>query len=713
MVRRHSVLPGYSNLVKYQTRGEVQEGYWSQPSGWTWGSYEVPNWLKTTIQVGDPTGVSSWGDVGKSWEEFGDDPSLGSFGNALLETASAVPIVGKIGKVAKVTSTATKAAKAGKVAKIGRKAAELGQKAYNTKASKLLLRPIETIVDYNNPLTRFYLGATGKAVEHAPKGLRTVLRTTTPFNRGRRYFTLGDAVMGTNESVPEDFYYEDQGSSAPDSDFLQVQKMGGNYYNNLNLNDMYFYATGGIPNNPGFNALPDYVQKKIIANMMYGGIKKFQGDFDGSEVSDDDMVMNDYSNDYDPGLTSYNFQNLDSFPDDYDQPLPGIVFNAKTTPVASAPPSAAPAPGYSTFVGPTLPPGYQAGTPSAKYEGVSIVDYLASKGLPSDYASRKGLAKSLGIGGYRGTANQNLQMIAMLQADSSPLSEYAAMTGAGTGGGGRRKSSAAAGMSEGEAEENPYVAINPDTGKPYIFDQVSSGDATTAAGESESGVMPWVLGGLGAAGAGYGAYKFLKGRGAKPSGIPMPPASSQKLLPSSDMAKQFQFRQNVNRGNAVLSEIRARGFYTADDLRVLKSAGYKNIEKVMQDFPKGTAAEAAKFVKQATKKVASKPSAVRQAMRAGWQAAKEAPLLKFLSRVRKYGGEEGYSGTFSGNTYYEMGGGYPYGGMVSPDMMGASGYDLPQFRDGSAGMTNGSEMYVTPEQMEMLRQQGYDFDVIG
>jgi hypothetical protein len=33
---------------------------------------------------------------------------------------------------------------------------------------------------------------------------------------------------------------------------------------------------GGTPNNPGFNALPDYVQEKIIANMEYGGLPTAQ-----------------------------------------------------------------------------------------------------------------------------------------------------------------------------------------------------------------------------------------------------------------------------------------------------------------------------------------------------------------------------------------------------------------------------------------------------
>ena len=33
---------------------------------------------------------------------------------------------------------------------------------------------------------------------------------------------------------------------------------------------------GGGIDNPGFNALPEYVQEKIIANMQIGGLKKYK-----------------------------------------------------------------------------------------------------------------------------------------------------------------------------------------------------------------------------------------------------------------------------------------------------------------------------------------------------------------------------------------------------------------------------------------------------
>ena len=40
-----------------------------------------------------------------------------------------------------------------------------------------------------------------------------------------------------------------------------------------------YMQDGGTPNNPGFNALPEYVQEKIIANMQYGGLLQAQFGF--------------------------------------------------------------------------------------------------------------------------------------------------------------------------------------------------------------------------------------------------------------------------------------------------------------------------------------------------------------------------------------------------------------------------------------------------
>lgn len=54
--------------------------------------------------------------------------------------------------------------------------------------------------------------------------------------------------------------------------------------------------------------------------------------------------------------------------------------------------------------------------PAATYTGVSIVNYLASVGQPSDYASRAKLAQQQGITNYTGTAAQNTQLLNTLRS---------------------------------------------------------------------------------------------------------------------------------------------------------------------------------------------------------------------------------------------------------------------------------------------------------
>jgi hypothetical protein len=60
---------------------------------------------------------------------------------------------------------------------------------------------------------------------------------------------------------------------------------------------------------------------------------------------------------------------------------------------------------------------------------VSIVDYLKSIGQPSDFASRKKLAEQYGIKDYQGTAQQNLQLLALLKSGQKPAAGEAIPTG--------------------------------------------------------------------------------------------------------------------------------------------------------------------------------------------------------------------------------------------------------------------------------------------
>jgi len=59
----------------------------------------------------------------------------------------------------------------------------------------------------------------------------------------------------------------------------------------------------------------------------------------------------------------------------------------------------------------------------SKYEDGSVVDYLADKNQDFSYSHRKEIAKELGIENYRGTAEQNLQMLSMLKQASQPKEE--------------------------------------------------------------------------------------------------------------------------------------------------------------------------------------------------------------------------------------------------------------------------------------------------
>jgi hypothetical protein len=58
------------------------------------------------------------------------------------------------------------------------------------------------------------------------------------------------------------------------------------------------------------------------------------------------------------------------------------------------------------------------------YKGVSIVDFLRKQGKANNYASRKALAQKLGIAGYTGKANENMQMMHQIMNDPSLIQDY-------------------------------------------------------------------------------------------------------------------------------------------------------------------------------------------------------------------------------------------------------------------------------------------------
>jgi len=86
------------------------------------------------------------------------------------------------------------------------------------------------------------------------------------------------------------------------------------------------------------------------------------------------------------------------------------------------------------------PQAQQAAQPAAKSSGGgSIVDYLASKGQPTDKASRAKLAAQEGIQNYSGTAEQNIQLLNKLKSKEKssaqqPATQQAAQPAKKSGG---------------------------------------------------------------------------------------------------------------------------------------------------------------------------------------------------------------------------------------------------------------------------------------
>jgi hypothetical protein len=76
------------------------------------------------------------------------------------------------------------------------------------------------------------------------------------------------------------------------------------------------------------------------------------------------------------------------------------------------------------------------------YTGDSIVDYLGAQpgSLSTNYATRAALAQQMGIPNYRGTADQNMQMLKTLRSNPNMLSNYPTTGGSGTISGSRRSS---------------------------------------------------------------------------------------------------------------------------------------------------------------------------------------------------------------------------------------------------------------------------------
>jgi hypothetical protein len=259
----------------------------------------------------DPTGISSWDDVYRSW----NDPNAAWWETA-LEMAGAVPVFGKFGKGAKAAKV---------ISEVGKGAKEVSTLSKAGKAWKGTKKVVGTGLDWVggsapqrfidqsiNPLTRGMGTVVAKGVNNSPKAVQYLARGIQPFQQGQRFWKgVGDVTgqgLGTagvpqpvNEQInimmpngqivpmstqdPELLNLVNQGmidtaqftGYEPNTNSWRAKKgikYKGKQYKGggSTFSGNAWYRDGGT-NNPGFRALPDFVQHQILSNMAYGGIQ--------------------------------------------------------------------------------------------------------------------------------------------------------------------------------------------------------------------------------------------------------------------------------------------------------------------------------------------------------------------------------------------------------------------------------------------------------
>ena len=216
----------------YECGGMYAEG--GEEGGPGWGDAA---W--TAAQIADPTGVLSYGDAYRGWRDMVQNPSLGNFGMALLNTAAALPVVGKVAKAGVVAQKAAKGwkelnalQKAGRVAtNIGKGVNTVAKPIVNTKVGKVInhgiINPIRTI-DKSVGIGAGVGATTAKLLGNSSKVAKYVAPMTTAINRGVRWEKLMTPVAeGAVNGIANVLNYA-QGPYAPQ------QKYGGqtNWLNN-------------------------------------------------------------------------------------------------------------------------------------------------------------------------------------------------------------------------------------------------------------------------------------------------------------------------------------------------------------------------------------------------------------------------------------------------------------------------------------------------
>ena len=402
------------------------------------------------------------------------------------------------------------------------------------------------------------------------------------------------------------------------------------------------------------------------------------------------------------------------------------------------------------------------------YTGPSIVDYLGMNGKASDYNTRKLIAESMGIKNYRGTGAQNTKLLKQLLDNPNGIDGYNYTVNAGNAGGGNNitrggnnsgnNGGGNSGGNNGGGNNGGGLPKVDSTGSPIVVPPIFSDSIMNADHNNTGLVKQKPITNTGTSGTtkmlaltaaavvagGITAYEAANLRNLIKSGAFKNSAEFEEKLANTRFNLKTQTMDNVvgsakdfqkwwkglpNKQKSILNNLDANeiaGFNS--ELRA--GSGLKDLEA----YNMLKEAEAEGQILKDAKALGTESKGTGAMLKEAYIAAKNTPwIMKSLNLAKKLRFDDGGS-TFSGNAWYQDGGnyddtntmnssgaygyGYEMGGYI-PDYQMAYG-GAPQNYYGNqaknftfaSGGRVGQEMEVTPQEAEMLRQQGYQFEIL-
>lgn len=377
------------------------------------------------------------------------------------------------------------------------------------------------------------------------------------------------------------------------------------------------------------------------------------------------------------------------------QTTPIVVPQAQTAPAQTA---AAPAP--------------------INYAGVSIVDLLTSVGKASDYNSRKQLAAQLGIDNYYGSAKQNMDMIKMITKNPGVLADYKPSakpggpskprTSSGSGSRGTSASKAAASKPAASAsqagmftpeyfaeQKKRYLSAHPDITEAQY-------DAMVAPRQSQATIGP--------------ATK------------PMAPRTKEQEKADQESFNKFWADYDARKIN---EDIQRNGPLV--DRTIQRQFNDAMLDFFTKEVPLTVATSALPFIRWGTKVYPYGQKLIPEVVNASRRADRALPYAtRALPGIKEMGGEYEFDEYKKGGIYInpkkkgtfkaqatKMGMGTQEAAAhilankedYSPAMVKKANF-ARNFAKQMGGIVEGAEMEVTPDQLEMLKAQGYQFEII-